>query len=99
MTKVYESIRVGTLEDITEQVRKKIDEIKGEFVVIVGPESRSKRGIDPQIDQTLNILMEELTPRKAAEITARIFGVGRNLLYQRTLELLSETEEKQSKTD
>jgi len=43
--------------------------------------------------------MEELTPRKAAEITARIFGVGRNLLYQRTLELQSETEENQSKSD
>ena len=99
MTKVYESIRVGKLEDITEQVRENVDEIKGEFVVIVGPASRSKRGIDLQIDQTLNILMQELTPRKAAEITARIFGVRRNLLYQRTLELQSETEEIQSKPD
>ena len=76
-----------------------VDEIKGEFVVIVGPASRSKRGIDLQIDQTLNILMEELSPRKAAEITAKIFGVRRNLLYQRTLELQSETEESQPKPD
>ncbi len=87
MTKLHEQVRVNKLEQLCALVRENPQQLKGEFVVITEPMARSTHEIDANVERTLSILIEELTPRKAVEVTAKVFGLSRNALYKRSLEL------------
>ncbi len=85
MTKLHESIQVGELGQLAERFGLDQERRKGEFVVIIDQARLPPREIDSQVERALKILSEETSPRQAAEITAKIFNVRRNLLYRRIL--------------
>ncbi len=87
MTKIHESIYTGTLSSIVKQIRDADNGQKGEFVIIVGSSSESRRRDEVQADELLMHLLDELTPSKAAAVAARILGRSRNALYRQAVDL------------
>ncbi|MCQ8205745.1 rRNA (cytidine-2'-O-)-methyltransferase, partial [Vibrio parahaemolyticus] len=61
---------------------------RGERVLVVEgykkPEDDS--AISPDVIRTLNLLQKELPPKKAAAITAEIYGLKKNMLYKLMLD-------------
>lgn len=90
MTKLHEQVQVDKLANLKQLFCDNSEFLKGEFVVIIAPPDKAKREIDAEVERTLEILIEEMSPRKAAEVTAKIHGVSRNALYKYTLQLQSE---------
>ena len=97
MTKLHEQVQFHELAQLAQTLRINAEQLKGEFVVIVASESQPIRDIDTQVEHTLEILIAELSARKAVEITAKIFGIRRNRLYQRSLELQAKFDENSPK--
>lgn len=87
MTKVYETIRVGTLGELANWVTQNSEYQKGEFVVVVEAMNQPAEPTDTFADHTLRILLREYSPSKSAELAAEILGQRRNRLYKRALEL------------
>ncbi len=85
MTKIHETVRVDRLAQLVRQTQNNQPQRKGEFVVIVEPDQPPLHVITPQVEQAIKILSEELSPRKAAAIAAKIFGLRRNLVYRQVL--------------
>ncbi len=87
MTKRFESVLRGPLEEISQRLSEASEEVKGEIVLVV---SGSSQPVDrPQINETLllRLLADALPPRQASEIAARVTGGRKNDLYQRLLDL------------
>ncbi len=87
MTKRFESVMRGPLEEISQRLSEASEEVKGEIVLVV---SGSSQPVDrPQINETLllRLLADALPPRQASEIAARVTGGRKNDLYQRLMDL------------
>ncbi len=87
MTKRFESVLRGPLEEISQRLSEASEEVKGEIVLVV---SGSSQPVDrPQINETLllRLLADALPPRQASEIAARVTGGRKNHLYQRLMDL------------
>ena len=87
MTKRFESVMRGPLEEISQRLSEASEEVKGEIVLVV---SGSSQPVDrPQINETLllRLLANALPPRQASEIAAQVTGGRKNDLYQRLLDL------------
>jgi len=79
LTKLYETIRAGTLEDVLAWVKEDPNQQKGEFVVLVA-------GKEDVVDEdealrVMNILNEELPTKQAASLASKITGAKKNWLY------------------
>ncbi|MCG8324660.1 MAG: 16S rRNA (cytidine(1402)-2'-O)-methyltransferase [Thiotrichales bacterium] len=86
LTKIYEEIRRSDLAGCLDWLDAAAERSKGEFVLLIAgcAEATPDRQAALRI---LGILLQELPRRKAAEITARITGLGKNELYQLSLEM------------
>lgn len=92
LTKTFETIRGGELEQLRAWVAAQPDQRKGEFVLLVhGAETRV---VDAEVetDRVLSLLLTELPVKQAAALAARITGAGRNPTYQRALALKRDAE-------
>lgn len=87
MTKIHEEIRRDTLAGLITWVTSMASSQKGEFVIAIvssGPPSEDSK---EQIDHMLDILLDEMSASKSAEVASRLRGVSRNSLYRRALQL------------
>ena len=84
MTKIFETIVQAGLNELQQWFEER-NEIKGEFVIVV--EGNSETPPDFPLDETLNALLTELSPKKAASVASKILSMNRNQLYKRVLEL------------
>jgi len=88
LTKVFETVYRGTLATLVAQSRTDANFARGEITVVVaGAEANAKDSGRAQLDATLQVLLAELAPSKAAALAARLTGVKRNEAYSRALEL------------
>lgn len=87
MTKLHENIHRGSVGELSQQFCDQPASRRGEFVVIVKHSAEKKREISPEVEKNLSILLDELSPKKAAKVAADIFGLGRNALYKQTLKM------------
>ena len=89
LTKLYETVKTATLNDLQDFVASDPDQQKGEFVLMIQGVSEAEKPDDVAIDvdKLLLALLEELPVKKAASITAKMTGHKKNELYQRALEL------------
>ncbi len=89
LTKVFETVYRGTLEELAEQARGDANFSRGEITMVVEGAPRVTAGDGPriQLDSTLRVLLTELSPSKAAALAARLTGAKRNDAYARALEL------------
>ena len=92
LTKVFETVYRGTLAELATQARSDGNFARGEITVVVEGAPRGSSEHDPrvQLDATLQVLLTELAPSKAAALAARLTGAKRNDAYARALELSRE---------
>ena len=82
MTKQYETFLIGSAEDVLQKLG---DPPKGEVVGIV--EAGDAAQTQYQHQQVLQVLMQELSPAKAARLAAQICGANKRDLYELALTL------------
>ena len=82
MTKRYETFLIGSAEDVLQKLG---DPPKGEFVGIV--EAGDAAQTQYQHQQVLQVLLQELSPAKAARLAAQICGANKRDLYELALTL------------
>ena len=89
LTKVFETVYRGTLGDLEKQARSDSNFTRGEITMVIEGAPRADADAAPraQLDATLNVLLSELAPSKAAALAARLTGAKRNEAYARALEL------------
>ncbi|QYN41918.1 16S rRNA (cytidine(1402)-2'-O)-methyltransferase [Gilliamella sp. ESL0443] len=82
LTKTWETIVHFSIKDLIEWLAEDSNRQKGEFVLIAEGVSKTDDVIDAKAINTLKLLLNELPLKKAAAITAEIYGLKKNQLYQ-----------------
>jgi len=88
LTKMYETVKVGKLSELLGFVRADKNQQKGEFVLLVEGREKQETTLElKELDRLLLVMMEELSLKQAASLTAKILGIKKNTAYQRALTL------------
>ena len=87
LTKTWETIVSFPVNELIDWLNQDASRQKGEFVLIMAGYTESNKDIDPKAINTLKLLQKELPLKKAAAITAEIYGLKKNQLYQIGLNL------------
>jgi 16S rRNA (cytidine1402-2'-O)-methyltransferase len=86
LTKLHETVETGSLTTLGARLAADPDSRRGEMVLLV--EGAAPAAPDEaEADRVLRVLLEELPPRRAAAMAARLTGSRRNDLYRRALDL------------
>ncbi len=86
LTKRFEQIKTAPIQQLHAWFVDNPDCQKGEYVILVSG-AKPKDSSEDHIIQTLNVLLDELPLKKAAEITAKLTGERKNAVYQIALKL------------
>ncbi|AFH94676.1 Ribosomal RNA small subunit methyltransferase I [Providencia stuartii] len=94
ITKTWESIEGRPVGELLAWVKEDENRHRGEMVLVVEgyKANLDEDDISPEVIRTLNLLQQELPPKKAAAITAEIYGLKKNRLYKLMLEQSSDEE-------
>jgi 16S rRNA (cytidine1402-2'-O)-methyltransferase len=88
LTKQFETIRDGSLQELAQWVVADSNQQKGEIVLLLaGRAQPEKYQVSPEAEQLLATLLEELPVKLAAKLAARITGLNKRDLYDRALRL------------
>ncbi len=87
LTKTFETIYSDTAENLLKWLSEDPNQLKGEMVLIIEGFKVNPNEISPQVIATLKLLLAEMKPKKACAITAEIYGVKKNALYDYALSL------------
>lgn len=88
LTKRFETIRSGTLEELVNWIEKDANQERGEIVVLLhGIEQPIKQSSNA--DEILSLLLECMPTKKAVEVAAKVTGQRKNDLYASALHLKS----------
>ncbi len=83
LTKLHETILHGTLGSLCEALEQDPMQSRGEFVLIIGGEpKRQDDALAPEVERTMQILLQELSLKQAAALAAKLTGEKKNRLYQ-----------------
>ena len=82
LTKTFETVRRDTVATIRDWVKGDANQQRGEFVVMIAPDTRKEEGVSDEASNLLHALADELPPRKAAQIVADHYGLKSRDLYQ-----------------
>jgi 16S rRNA (cytidine1402-2'-O)-methyltransferase len=88
LTKTFETFFSGTAKEICFWLQEDDRRQKGEFVVLVGGACKDNKEeiLSKETLRVLDILLSELSVKKASELAAKITGDKKNLIYQAALE-------------
>ena len=87
LTKMFETVKAGTLAELNQWLRASPQQVRGEFVVVVeGVPQPEKTSLDGEDCRIMGLLLELLPPGKAAEAAAKIRNKPRKIFYQWALE-------------
>ena len=88
LTKTFETLLHGTLDELLQRVEADTNQQKGEFVVLVhGAAPRERSAVDADSLRMLEVLMAELPLKQAAGLAAKISGLSKNVLYEEGLKI------------
>jgi len=91
LTKVFETVRAGTLDALRAWLQADPQQQKGEFVVLIhGAAPGATSALPAETERVLAILLEDHSVKQAVGLAAKITGSHRNLLYKRAVELRQE---------
>lgn len=94
LTKTWETIQGMPVGELLKWVLEDENRRKGEMVLIVeGYEKLVDDDFSPEVLRTLAILQKELPLKKAAAVTAEIYGVKKNALYKHVIEQNGEVQD------
>lgn len=95
LTKRFETTRTDSLSKLLEWVQADSDQVRGEFVLVVGPSSQaplSTTAALPATDELVHMLRQEgLGAKSTARVVARLTGESINSVYRRAAGQGSET--------
>lgn len=88
MTKSFETIKLGTVSEISEFIKADSNQLKGEFVLaIAGNIKEVVTELQPEHLQLAKDISKELPPKKAAKIVANHFGIKSKIIYNALIQL------------
>ncbi|WP_218814324.1 16S rRNA (cytidine(1402)-2'-O)-methyltransferase [Rickettsiella endosymbiont of Dermanyssus gallinae] len=87
LTKTFETIHEGNLEELTTWLNNDKNQQRGEFVVLVEGNKESPQHSDLEIQRILKLLLDELPIKQAAALAAKITHGKKNKLYAQALAL------------
>jgi 16S rRNA (cytidine1402-2'-O)-methyltransferase len=87
LTKTFETIHSDSAENLLAWLKEDPNQLKGEMVLIIEGVKIDPNAIPAKAIDTLKLLLEEMKPKKACAITAEIYGVKKNALYEIALSL------------
>jgi len=88
LTKLFETIHIGSLIETLDWLKSDSNQQKGEFVLILsGAEKLDKPLVSESAQTTLNYLLAELPLKQAVKLATAITGENKNALYQLALQL------------
>lgn len=88
LTKLFETIHSGTLEEVLAWLQADANQQRGEFVLLLsGAEILDKSEISDQARHALGCLLAELPLKQAVKLAVEITGENKNSLYQLALDL------------
>ncbi len=81
LTKIYETIRTGTLAELSQWLDQNSGQCRGEIVIVVegNHEEKTEDGEDQRV---LEVLLEYLSPSQAVAAAVKITGGKKNQLYK-----------------
>jgi len=82
LTKKFESIKTGTLQQLSDLIQQDTIPQKGEFVVLIHGSTDDRETSLIESERILGLLLDELPLKQAAALTSRITGINRNQLYE-----------------
>ena len=89
ISKAFETIRSGSAQELAAWVVADTNQQLGEIVLLArGAESKAKgdASIDPESEQLMGILLQELSLKQAVSLGVKITGLPRKLLYSWALQ-------------
>ena len=94
LTKTFETVLAGQVDECLSQLRIDASQKKGEFVVLVhGAESLKTSDINKDSENIMGVLLKELPLKQACRLASRITGVRKKTLYEYGLALNSDRRE------
>lgn len=88
LTKLFETIKTGTLEEIDAWLQADSHQQKGEFVLLVaGAEIPEKTQLSELAQHMLKCLLSELPLKQAVKLATKITAENKNALYQFALDI------------
>ena len=81
LTKTFETIHSDTASNLLAWLEQDANQLKGEMVLIIEGYKANPDEISAEVVNTLKLLLAEMKPKKACAITAEIYGVKKNALY------------------
>jgi len=87
LTKTFETIHSDSAENLLNWLSEDSNQLKGEMVLIIEGYQQVPNEISADVTATLKLLIKELPPKKACAITAEIYGIKKNVLYDLALSL------------
>ncbi len=87
LTKTFETIHSDTAANFLNWLEQDANQLKGEMVLIIEGYKALENEISAEVINTLKLLLAEMKPKKACAITAEIYGVKKNALYDFALSL------------
>lgn len=85
LTKKFESIKEGSIQELHDWFLANPDKCKGEFVVLVEGNKQVISVDEAEQRRVLEILLKELPVKQASSLAADIMGASKNELYQLAL--------------
>jgi 16S rRNA (cytidine1402-2'-O)-methyltransferase len=91
LTKLFEEIHRSPLSGALDWLKADPHRVKGEFVLLVQGAPEQEANDTLELDRVLQILLPACSLKQASTLAAQITGVKKNAVYQRALQLQSET--------
>ncbi len=89
LTKTYETVYGGSIEQVQAWMQADSNQQRGEFVLVVAgkPVATEAPSMDAETDKLLTVLLSELPIKKAAAMAAQLTPHKKKALYDRALQL------------
>ena len=86
LTKTYETVLNGSLNELLTQIKNDVNQQKGEMVLVVrGFDGAQQSAQEQEEERVLKLLLVDLPVKQAASLAAKICGAQRNALYKKAL--------------
>lgn len=82
LTKIYETIRTESLEELEQWLENDPGQCRGEIVIVVEGAEETDQNDDSDQERILSILLESLSPSQAVAAAVKITGGKKNQLYK-----------------
>ena len=87
LTKLHETINTQPLAELLDWVSNDANQQRGECVLLVEGAKQQQDVSEVEANRVLNLLLQELSVKKAATITSALLGISKNNAYDMALKL------------